>query len=165
VSDTAVAVGIIGVAGTLAGTVAGALVSAFATGKIERRRERRADEERAAAFRGAARLVWLDVAMTDSDLDWAASRRQWHPDKVRMPMDAWDRYRDRLALGMNGREWEEVAVAMAALAKYRASAQAFWQDRRDLSPELVGRTVELRQLLIAAASTPRAHADLAPTPL
>jgi len=60
-------------------------------------REARSD---AAALRGAARLVWLDLALCDTNLEWAIASRQWPGAEAMVPMHAWDEHAERLAAGI-----------------------------------------------------------------
>jgi hypothetical protein len=100
VADTTLILGIAGVLGTLGGSVSGAAIAARATAGVERRSGERQAEADAAALKGAARLVWIDLAVADANLAWAALRRRWDPAKVQTPTEAWEAYRDRLALGI-----------------------------------------------------------------
>lgn len=163
VADSTLILGVVGVIGTISGTVAGAVIAARSTASVERRKDEREASADAVALRGAARLVWLDIAATDAELEWAARRQRWHPSIAKLPRGARETYRDRLAVSIGtGEEWETVAYAMAALAKFRATTCEIWTEPHDLDLDhgTVASIIELRQLLIAAAAVLRPIAGL-----
>jgi hypothetical protein len=165
-ADTTLLLGVAGVAGTIAGTATGAIIAAQSTAALDRRREARAHQEEDAMFRGAARLVWLDLAMADGNLAWAALRKRWHPAKVRLPMDAWERHRERLAVRITDPEaWHTVAIGMSALTHLRETTEALWHEQGELPPETVSSIAEVRTLIVAAGDVLRPLADLPPDPL
>lgn len=153
---------IVGVAGTLAGAATGAFISARATIAVDARRAHREQQEEAIALRGAARLVWLDLAVADSNLGWAASGGTWHPTIVRLPMDAWERHRERLAAGITDpADWDIVANGMAALAHFSALSSD-WSEPRQLRQETVVAIAEVRAVVLGAAEVLRPIAGMAP---
>jgi hypothetical protein len=119
-ADTALILGIVGVAGTITGTMAGALIGARSTAAIERRREIREQEENDAVFRAAARLLWLDLMRCTGSLRTALRTQRWAPE-YQLPTDAWESYRDPLAVGLSDNlEWGYVAIAMEGIYRLQA---------------------------------------------
>jgi len=149
-ADTTLIAGLVGVGGTVLGTALGAQLNARATRQLERWRAERQEREEQTRIQGAARLVWLDLARCDASLEWAATRRRWTRESVELPLDAWESYRDRLAVGLRDAEmWESVANAMAAVGKLRA---ALGEHRpTELSDGLVASVREAQSLVLDAA--------------
>jgi hypothetical protein len=103
------------------------------------------DREEAAKLRAAARLVSLDLATASGNLAWAVNAGTWHPDKVRMPTDAWDTYRDRLAMGLEDNSgWFTLSVTMGTLTHLSATTAALRTTPGDLTPAFAATLTEAR---------------------
>jgi hypothetical protein len=162
-ADATVLVSFVGVVGTIAGTAVGAVIAARSTTAVERKREARLEREASSALQGAARLVWLDIALVEANLLWAVNAKEWHPAKVRLPMDAWERHREQLSVAITDPgAWNTIAVAMAGLAHLRGSVGEAWTEPRTLPPGMIDAFVEARRLSLAAASALRPYAALPP---
>jgi hypothetical protein len=145
--------GVAGVAGTIIGTGLGATVAARSAFAVERRREQRTEQEDAVKLRAAARLVWLDLAQAESNLAWSVMRNTWSRGKVRLPMDAWEQNRERLAIGIDDREaWTTIANAMGALTHARAVLGSQLSDAEELPPGVAESLAEARALALRAAA-------------
>jgi hypothetical protein len=152
VSDAALILGVAGLVGTITGTGLGAAIAARSASAVELRREQRADLDDEAKLRAAARLVWLDLAQVETNLAWAAMRNRWSRGKVRLPMDAWEQHRERLALGIDDRErWTTIAEAMAVLTHTRATLTSQLGDSGELPPGVAESLNEARALVLRAA--------------
>lgn len=153
IPDTALILGVAGVAGTIIGTGLGATIAARSAFTVERRREQRAEREDEAKLRAAARLVWLDLAQAESNLAWAKMRNRWSRGKVRLPMDAWEQHRERLAVGIDDREtWMTIADAMAVLTHTRAALMTQLGEEGELPLGVADSLTEARALVLRAAA-------------
>lgn len=162
-ADTTWILGVVGVVGTIAGTATGALIAARASSAVEERREQRAAIAEKAADRAAARLVWLEFAQVDANLAWAGERRRWSAAKVRLPMEEWDRHRDRLSIAIaDPASWHALAVAMAGLTQLRGLVDKTLDgpEERPIDSGIVESFEATRKLVLIAAEVVRPLADL-----
>jgi hypothetical protein len=152
-ADTALILGLAGVAGTIVGTGVGAGIAARSASAVELRREQRAERDEETKLRAAARLVWLDLAQVESNLAWAVMRNRWSVGKVRLPMDAWEAHRDRLAVGITDQEtWTTVADAMAVLTHTRGAVASQLGPESELPPGVGESLAQARALVLQAAA-------------
>ncbi len=152
-ADTTLILGIVGVAGTVGGATAGAFIGARTTKTVEERRHERIEREQAAQLRAAARLIWIDLAQVDGNLDWAALRSRWDPALVGLPIDAWEEHRSQLALGVaDPDQWKVIAEAVSALMHFRRTTAVKWSQPLDLEAEDVANIKAMRLLVLRAAT-------------
>jgi hypothetical protein len=100
VSD-AVVTGTAAVAGALVGATAGGIVDA----RLDLRRERRAAQ-------AGARLIAADLSMADAMFKVAEKEGRWWMFFDPKIGASWDRYRQELALNLDGNDFEAVAEAV-----------------------------------------------------
>jgi hypothetical protein len=100
--------------------------------------------------------MWLDLAQAESNLAWAAMRNRWSPSKVRIPLDAWEQYRDRLSVEIvDSDALQTVAGAMAVLAHIRAVVGNRYDREGDLPPGVGESVREARAAALRAAEVIR----------
>jgi hypothetical protein len=104
VSDTAVTA-----LATLAGVVVGAVVGGWVNYRLERRREK-------SQGRAGARLVRMDLALGADQLTRAYEEAAWWP-FYDVTMEAWERYRDVIAIALGADDW--VTVSQSAVEMQR----------------------------------------------
>lgn len=100
----------------------------------------------------AARLVWLDLALTEANLLWAATRQTWDPVRVELPTESWERHRDKLALAITDpADWHSLATAILCVTRLRDVANAQYPQGGQIG-RLVESIGEARQLVVEAAA-------------
>lgn len=138
------------------------MIGARATLASARRQEERDEHAEKIALRGAARLVWMDLAICDSNLEWAATRRRWSGAAEMIPITAWESHANLLAAGIeDGQRWEAVVNAMAALEQLHMRMDARWAG--ELNDAIVHSLTDARQHVLKAAAVLREDAGLPPT--
>lgn len=150
-ADSTLILGLAGVAGTILGTGLGAGIAARTAVTVERHREEREQRVEAHHLRAAARLVWLDLAQADANLAWCVARNRWTPTKGRIPLQAWEQHRDRLALGItSAATWTTIAESMAVLSHTATTLEASLNPG-ELPPGVVDSLAEARHAAVTAA--------------
>ena len=153
----ALVAGLLGVLGTALGGVVGGVVSNQGAETLQNQEAERADELRAHAVRGAARLLLNEFVTVRGNVFTAVRDQLWHPADYRIEVS----YKDRstLAAEMSGDAWAAVSTALAHTSEFYAVRDRFIDRKFDY--QNTGSETDLQWSVLLSDSTAAAIVQLA----